>query len=167
MMAPGQEPKVNLTRLLRQVQNQVDQEKFTHKHGLLPDHVECDKCKDKLDQVYPLNNPAAKFKYFKCACSPREKIPVTKNTLLCKLSMPKFLVVLYDFCYRWKYSNVRREADLDGQVRSVGVPESPVHWLQCLAYRDLREGSDRELVRKDVTDTGHRSWTEERNWRRD
>ena len=63
--------------------------------------------------------------------------------------MPKFLVVLYDFCYRWKYSNVRREADLDGQVRSVGVPESPVHWLQCLAYRDLREGSDPELVRKD------------------
>ena len=33
--------------------------------------------------------------------------------------------------------------------RSVGVPESPAHWLQCLAYRDLREGSDPELVRKD------------------
>ena len=29
------------------------------------------------------------------------------------------------------------------------MPESPVHWLQCLAYRDLREGSDPELVRKD------------------
>ena len=76
---------------------------------------------------------------------------MTKNTLLykCKLSLPQFLVVLYGFCYRWKYSDVRREADLDGQVRSVGVPESPAHWLQCLAYRVLREGSDLELVRKD------------------
>ena len=33
--------------------------------------------------------------------------------------------------------------------RSVGVPESPAHYLQCMAYRDLREGSDPELVRKD------------------
>ena len=32
MTAPGQEAKVNLTRLLRQVQNQEDQEKFSHKH---------------------------------------------------------------------------------------------------------------------------------------
>ena len=33
LTAPAQEPKVNLTRLLRQVQNQEDQEKFSHKHG--------------------------------------------------------------------------------------------------------------------------------------
>ena len=72
MTAPGQEPKVNLTRLLRQVQNQEDQEQFSHKYGLLPKHGECNKCMDKLDQFYPLNNPAAKFKYFKCACSPRD-----------------------------------------------------------------------------------------------
>ena len=50
--------------------------------------------------------------------------------------------------------------------RSVGVPENPAHWLQCLAYRDLIEGSDPELVRT-VTDTSDKSLTEERNWRRD
>ena len=52
MTAPGQEPKVNLTRLLRQVQNQEDQEKFSHKHSLLPECVDCGKCQDKLAQVY-------------------------------------------------------------------------------------------------------------------
>ena len=33
--------------------------------------------------------------------------------------------------------------------RSVGVPESPGHWLECSAYRDLRQGTDPELVLKD------------------
>ena len=33
--------------------------------------------------------------------------------------------------------------------RSVGVPESPAHWLQCSSYRDLRQGVDPELVLKD------------------
>ena len=79
MTAPGPGAKVNLYRLLRQVQNQEEQEKFFHQHGFLPKIVECGKCKDNLSQVYPLNNPAAKFKYFKCFCSPREKIPVTKE----------------------------------------------------------------------------------------
>ena len=32
---------------------------------------------------------------------------------------------------------------------SVGVPESPAHWLECGAFRDLREGSDPKLVFKD------------------
>ena len=33
--------------------------------------------------------------------------------------------------------------------RSVGVPESPAHWLECSGYRDLRQGIDPELVLKD------------------
>ena len=33
--------------------------------------------------------------------------------------------------------------------KSVGVPENPARWLECLAYRDLREGSVQKLVRKD------------------
>ena len=33
--------------------------------------------------------------------------------------------------------------------RSVGVPESPAHCLECSAYRDLRQGVDPELVMKD------------------
>ena len=33
--------------------------------------------------------------------------------------------------------------------RSVGVPESPAHWLECSAYRTLRQGVDPELVLKD------------------
>ena len=33
--------------------------------------------------------------------------------------------------------------------RSVGVPESPAHWLECSSYRDLRQGVDPELVLKD------------------
>ena len=110
MTAPGPGAKVNIYNLLRQVLNQEEQEKFFHQHGFLPEIVECGKCKDNLSQVYPLNNPAAKFKYLKCFCSPGEKIPLTKDTLLYqfKLSLPQFLVVLYSFCFRWKYSDVRR-----------------------------------------------------------
>ena len=156
MTSAGQEPKVNLTRLLRQVQNQDDHEKFLHKHGLLPEHVECDKCKDKLDQVYPLNNPRAKFKYFKCACSPREKIPVTKNTLLyqSKLSLPQFLVVLYGFCYRWKYSDVRREADLDGPDQ----PGQPGYVEQLLADSTIAKWWEllRMCVGQDMVDRSNK-----------
>ena len=110
MTAPGPGAKVNIYNLLRQVLNQEEQEKFFHQHGFLPKIVECGKCKDNLSQVYPLNNPAAKFKYFNCFCTPREKIPATKDTLLYqfKLSLPQFLVVLYSFCFRRKYSDVRR-----------------------------------------------------------
>ena len=120
MTAPGLGAKVNLFRLLQLVQNQEEQEKFFHQHGFLPKIVECGKCKDNLSQVHPFNNPAAKFQYFNCFCSPREKISVTKDTLLyqSKLSLPQFLVVLYGFCYRWKYSDVRREANLDGPEES-------------------------------------------------
>ena len=116
MTAPGKEPKVNLHRLLRQVNTQKEQEDFSIKHGLQPKNTECPNCKTNLTQVYPLNNPAAKFKYFKCSCSPRDKIPVTKDTMMyqSKLSLPVYLVLLYGFCYRWKYSDVKREADLEG-----------------------------------------------------
>ena len=102
MTAPVQKPKVNLHCLLRQVQTQKEQEYFFIKNGLLPKNIECPKCKDNLTQVYPLTNPAAKFKYFKCSCSPREKIPVTKDTMMyqSKLSLPVYLVLLYGFCYR-------------------------------------------------------------------
>ena len=34
-----------------------------------------------------------------------------------------------------------------GQV--LGVVESPQHWLECEAYRDLRDGKDPEGVRRD------------------
>ena len=116
MTAPVQQPKVNLHRLLRQVQTQKEQEDFFIKNGLLPKNIECPKCKDNLTQVYPLSNPAEKFKYFKCSCSPREKIPVTKDTMMyqSKLYLPVYLVLLYSFCYRWKYSDIKREADLKG-----------------------------------------------------
>ena len=101
MRAPVQQQKIYLHSLLRQVQTQKEQEYFFIKNGLLPKNIECPKCKDNLTQVYPLNNPAAKFKYIKCSCSPREKIPVTKDTIMYqfKLSLPVYLVLLYGFCY--------------------------------------------------------------------
>ena len=116
MTAPVQQPKVNLHYLLRQVQTQKEQEDFFIKNDLLPKNIECPKCKDNLTQVYPLSNPAEKFKYFKCSCSPREKIPATKDTMMyqSKLSLPMHLVLLCGFCYRWKYSDVKRVADLEG-----------------------------------------------------
>ena len=116
MAAPLQQPKVNIHRLLRQVQTQKEQEDFFIKNSLLPKNIECPKCKDNLTQVYPLSNPAEKFKYFKCSCSPREKIPATKDTMMyqSKLSLPMHLVLLCGFCYRWKYSDVKRVADLEG-----------------------------------------------------
>ena len=30
-----------------------------------------------------------------------------------KLSLPVYLVLLYGFCYRWKYSDIKYEADLE------------------------------------------------------
>ena len=90
MTAPVQQPKVNLHRLLRQVQTQKEQEDFFIKNGLPPKSIEC-------------------------SCSPREKIPVTKDTMMyqSKLYLPVYLVLLYSFCYRWKYSDVKRETDLE------------------------------------------------------
>ena len=147
MTAPVQKTKVNLHRLLRQVQTQKEQEDFFIKNGLLSKNIDCPKFKDNLTQVYPLTNPAAKFKYFKCSCSPREKIPETKDTIMYqfKLSLPVYLVLLYGFCYRWKYSDVKREVDLEGPdqpgyTEKIMNDNTVANWWQLLRMCLARYG---------------------------
>ena len=114
MPATGQ--KISLYRLLRQLETQENQWNFLREHKLIPDTLDCNKCFSTLEKVYPLSNPGAKFKYFRCPCSPNDKIPVTKETFLydSHLTPRQYLVIMYGFCFRWKYSSIKREADVEG-----------------------------------------------------
>ena len=116
---PGR--KVNLYRLLHQLETEEEQITFLQKHKLIPENMTCLKCADTLNQVYPLFSKASKFKYYKCPCNPSEKIPFTKNTLLYGSNLPvrQYIVLIYGFCYRFKYPDVKREADLEGARTST------------------------------------------------
>ena len=103
-MNPGPETvrKLNLYRLLRQIETSTDQMEFLRELNLLPTTMDCEHCCKTLTKIYPLNNADAKFKYFRCKCSNSEKIPVTKETFFYNSNItPKvFLVLAYGFCYR-------------------------------------------------------------------
>ena len=58
--------KVNLYRLLRQLETEEEQITFLRKYKLIPETMTCIKCLDTLSLVYPLFSKASKFKYFKC-----------------------------------------------------------------------------------------------------
>ena len=101
---PGPEmmPKLNLYRLLRQIETSGDQMEFLREQNLLPRSIDCENCCKTLSKVYPQNNPEAKFKYFRCKCSNSKKVPITSNTFFYHSNItPKvFLVLAYRFCYR-------------------------------------------------------------------
>ena len=70
--------KVNLYRLLRQLETKEEQINFLREHKLIPETMTCIKCLDtlkfRLNLVYPLFSKASKFQYFKFPCNPAEKI---------------------------------------------------------------------------------------------
>ena len=72
---PG--PKLNLYRLLRQIERSEDEMEFLRTQNLLPRTIDC--CKT-LGKVFPQNNPEANFKYFCCKCSQNKKVLLVKNT---------------------------------------------------------------------------------------
>ena len=82
----------------------------------MPESLPCKKCDTEMSKIYPLSKPSAKFKYYMCPCSPREKTPLTRDTLLygASISTKTYIVLLYGFAYRFKYEDVRREADVEG-----------------------------------------------------
>ena len=127
-MAPG-ETKVNFYRLLRQLESSKDQWDFLRVHKLVPSTIDCEKCYKTLSKIYPLSNPDAPFKYFNCKCSKKLKVPITKNTLMfhSNISPRTFLILAYGFAYRWKYSDIRREADVEGLDN---------HWLNITIWPD-------------------------------
>ena len=99
---PEMQPKLNLYRLVRQVENHGDAVEFLREKELLPRSIDCEHCFKTLTKIYPENNPVAKFKYFRCKCEKRKRIPVTKDTFFYQANIsPKvFLVLAYGFCYR-------------------------------------------------------------------
>ena len=101
---PGPEmmPKLNLYRLLRQIETSEDQMEFLRSQNLLPRSIDCENCYKTLSKLYPQNNPEAKFKYFRCKCSHSKKVPITRKTFFYHSNItPKvFLVLAYGFCYR-------------------------------------------------------------------
>ena len=113
-MPPGQ--KVNLHRLLRQLETPEQQYHFLTSNNLIPKTAICEHCNGLMDRIFPLNNPSAKFKFFRCPCSNSNKVPVNKDTFLfnANISTRQYIVLLYAFCYRWKYEDVKREADIEG-----------------------------------------------------
>ena len=58
---------------------------------------------------------ASKFKYYKGPCNRSEKIPLTKNTLLYGSNVPvrQYILLIYGLCYRFKYADVKLEAELE------------------------------------------------------
>ena len=109
-------PKVNLYRILRQLQTIENQYAFLREHKLLPETINCPNCQTNLHQVYPINNPGAKFKFFRCSCSSNVKIPITKETFLydSNRTISQYVILLYGFCKQWKYNTTREEADVEG-----------------------------------------------------
>ena len=107
--------KVNLYWLLHQRKTEEEQITFLQKHKLIPEKMTCLKCSDTLKQVYPLFSKASKFKYYTCPCNPSEKISLTKNTLLYGSDMHfrHYIVLIFGFCYRFKYADMKCEADLE------------------------------------------------------
>ena len=79
-MPPGQ--KVTLYRLLRQLETPKDQYEFLTQNKLIPQSAICDQCDGLMDRIFPLNNPSAKFKFFRCPCSHDKKVPINMETFL-------------------------------------------------------------------------------------
>ena len=152
-MAP-REKKLNFYRLLRQLESSEEQWEFLRTHKLLPSSIECEKCFKTLTKVYPLSKPDAPFKYFNCKCSKKVKVPITKNTLMfhSNISPRMFLILAYGFAYRWKYSDIRREADVEGTDNSetgTRISDATIaKWLEIFRLcvgQDMvdREGDDK------------------------
>ena len=108
--------KVSLWRLLRQMQTPEDEFKFLIRNKLVPETAKCKQCDGLLDKIYPINDPGAKFKFFRCPCSNKNKVPVYQDTFLHKanISVKQYVILLYGFCHQLKYDDVRREADIEG-----------------------------------------------------
>ena len=92
-------PKLNLYRLLRQIETSEDEMEFLRSQNLLPRTIDCENCCKTLSKLYPKNNPEAKFRYFRCKCSHNKKVPITRNTFFYHSNItPKvFLVLAYGF----------------------------------------------------------------------
>ena len=113
-MPSGQ--KVSLHRLLRQLETPEQQHNFLITNHLIPETAICENCNGLLDKIFPLNNPSAKFKFFRCPCSHDKKLPINKESFMynANITPRQYIVLLYAFCYRWKYEDVKREADIEG-----------------------------------------------------
>ena len=99
---PEMQPKLNLYRLLRKVEKSGEPIEFLREHNLLPRSMDCEHCCRTMTKLYPASNAAARFKYFRCTCENRKRIPLTKDTFFYNANItPKvFLVLAYGFCYR-------------------------------------------------------------------
>ena len=150
MVAAG---KVNLYRLFRQVESPEDEFAFLREKNLIPKSLPCNKCNTEMTKIYPLSRPSAKFKYYVCPCSPREKTPLTRDTLLYGASIPMkvYIVLLYGFAFRYKYDDVRREADIEGAdtseeagyIDKILTNKTISHWWEMLRICIGQDMSDR------------------------
>ena len=151
--------KVNLFRLFRQLETPEDEFVFLREKKLIPESLPCKECNSEMSRIYPLSNPsAAKFKYYKCPCSPKEKTPVTRDTLLYGANVPikVYIVLLYGFAYRYKYEDVRREADIEGPdtpgqpgyIDKILTNKTISHWWEILRLCVGQDMSDRESGHK-------------------
>ena len=108
---------------------------------LNPESLPCKKCNTEMTKVYPLSRPSAKFQYYMCPCSPKEKTPLTRDTLLYCASIPMkvYIVLLCGFAFRYKYNDVRRAVDIEGQETygQAGDIEK-ILYPYCDKRRDIR-----------------------------
>ena len=74
---PG--PKLNLYRLLRQIERSEDEMEFLRTQNLLPRTIDC--CKT-LGKVFPQNNPEANFQVFLLQMQPKQKGAAGEKHLL-------------------------------------------------------------------------------------
>ena len=99
---PEMQPKLNLYRLLRKVEKSGEPIEFLREHNLLPRSMDCEHCCRTMTKLYPASNAEARFKYFRCKCENRKRIPLTKDTFFyhANITPTVFLVLAYVFCYR-------------------------------------------------------------------
>ena len=156
-MPPGE--KVSLYRLLKQLENPEDQHKFFIKNKLIPETAMCDNCGGLMDTIFPLNNPSAKFRFFRCQCSHGNKIPINKDTFLynAHISPRQYIILLYGFCYRFKYEDIKREADIEGGASKGedGYHEHKLsnktiaHWFEifrlCVGQEMVNRDKDKKI----------------------
>ena len=150
--------KVNLYRLFCQVQTSDDEFIFLMEKRLIPKSLPCKKCQTEMSKIYPLSKPSAKLRYYMCPCSPREKTPLTRDTLLygAITSTKIYIVLLYGFAYRFKYEDVRWEADVEGPdtpgqpgyINKILTNKTIAHWWQMMRVCIGQDMADRESGHK-------------------
>ena len=145
-------------RLLRQLEPPEEQFKFLIRNKLVPEAATCNHCGGLMDKIYPINDPGAQFKFFRCPCNHKQKIPLFNNTFLnrANISVKQYVVLLYSFCYRLKYDDVKREADVEGgdSKGEEGYHESKLsdktisYWFELFRLCIGQEMVDREKDKK-------------------